>query len=220
LEPKLCTDGSPIRGRRRLRRSGSPVSAKDAGGQQEAGPDEKVSAIERHVTPRQRSGSLGHVIRAGTPEDAEAVARVHVETWRVAYDHVFPREELERMATERVDRRAEMHRRSPPIVAEADGEIIGFVSVGPANDEDADGELYAIYVLPAHWGTGVGRDLIQTAEDRLRELGHEDAILWVLEDNPRARRFYEAAGWLHDGNRRPIEVFGIEVPEVRYAKPL
>ncbi len=54
----------------------------------------------------------------------------------------------------------------------------------------------------------------------MRELGYTDVILWVLEDNPRARRFYEAAGWTLDGTRRPIEIFGIEVPEVRYQKKL
>jgi GNAT superfamily N-acetyltransferase len=158
------------------------------------------------------------MIRPGTPEDAEAVARVHVETWRVAYEHVFPPAELERMAVERVDRRAEMHRRSPPIVAEVDGEIVGFVSVGPSTDADTDGELYAIYVSPAHWGTGVGRALMEAAEGRLRELGYGEAVLWVLEDNPRARHFYEAAGWRADGTKRPIEIFSVTVPEVRYAK--
>ena len=160
------------------------------------------------------------MIRPARPEEATAVALVHIETWRVAYAHVFPSEELERMSDERVERRAEMHRRSLPIVAEVDGEIVGFVSVGPANDDDADGELYAIYVLPTHWATGVGRALIQAGEDRLRELGHREAVLWVLEDNPRARRFYERAGWTRDGTKRPIEVFGVSVPEIRYVKTL
>jgi hypothetical protein len=45
-------------------------------------------------------------------------------------------------------------------------------------------------------------------------------MLWVLEDNPRARRFYEAGGWSTDGTIRPIEIFGIDVPEIRYTKTL
>jgi GNAT superfamily N-acetyltransferase len=160
------------------------------------------------------------MIRPATPQDAEAVARVHIETWQAAYAHVLPPEALESLSGERVARRAELHRRSPPIVAEADGEIVGFVAVGRGLDPGTDGELYAIYVHPDHWGGGFGRQLIQAGEDRLRELGHTQAILWVLEDNPRARRFYELAGWRVDGTARPIEVFGVEVPEVRYEKRL
>jgi hypothetical protein len=45
-------------------------------------------------------------------------------------------------------------------------------------------------------------------------------MLWVLEGNERAERFYRAAGWVHDGARK-TEVFqGAEIPEVRYRKPL
>lgn len=160
------------------------------------------------------------MIRQATVADAGAVALVHLETWRVAYAHAFPREALADMSVERVEARTELHRRSPPLVAEQDGEIVGFVSVGSGIDPGTDGELYAIYVLPEHWGKGHGRDLIAAGEQRLRELGHRQAVLWVLEDNPRARRFYELAGWRFDGSRRPIEFFGVEVTEVRYEKRL
>ncbi len=157
------------------------------------------------------------MIRPGTPADAEAVARVHVGTWQTAYAHVFPPERLAELS---VERRARQWREWPPLVAEMDGVIVGFVSVGASRDDDAAGELFAIYVDPEHWGTGVGRELIAAGEERLRELGHGEAILWVLDDNPLARRFYERAGWHHDGTTRPIEIFGIEVPEVRYRKDL
>ncbi len=52
------------------------------------------------------------------------------------------------------------------------------------------------------WGTGAGRLLMSAFVERLRESGFEDATLWVLDDNPRARRFYEAAGWTLDGGSR------------------
>jgi GNAT superfamily N-acetyltransferase len=116
---------------------------------------------------------------------------VHVRTWQAAYEHVFPPERLAELS---VERRAAQWRESPPLVAEIGGTVVGFVSVGASRDADASGELFAIYVEPDHWGTGVGGDLLAAGEQRLRELGHTDAILWVLEDNPRARRFYERAG--------------------------
>jgi len=158
------------------------------------------------------------VIRPGTPDDAEGVARVQVETWQAAYANALPSEQLQALSVEDAVRR---HRTGPPaLVAERGEEILGFVDVGSSRDPGTDGELFAIYVHPEHWGTGVGRALIEAGEAELRKLGHEDAILWVLDDNPRARRFYELAGWSLDGAARDIHIFGFDVSEVRYAKSL
>jgi RimJ/RimL family protein N-acetyltransferase len=151
------------------------------------------------------------LIRPGALEDAEATARIHVDSWAAAYTLRGPS----------FQQRLDLHRRVPPsFVAEVDGRIAGFVGVGPSRDPDADGELYVIYVDPAHWGAGVGRELIRAGEARMRELGHRRVVLWVLDDNPRARRFYEAAGWQLDGEQRPIEFLGQTVSEIRYAKQL
>jgi len=151
------------------------------------------------------------LIRAGTQQDAEATARVHVDSWAAAYTLDGPA----------LEQRLDLHRRFPPsFVAEVDGEIVGFVGVGPSRDPDAEGELYTIYVHPDHWGAGVGRELIGAGEERLRELGYGRVVLWVLDGNERAQRFYESAGWAADGERRTIEFVGRSIPEVRYAKQL
>jgi GNAT superfamily N-acetyltransferase len=158
------------------------------------------------------------VIRPGTAEDAEGVARVQIETWQAAYAHALPPDQLEAMS---LPEAVERHRRWPAdFVAEQDGEIVGFVAVGPSRDPDTDGELFAIYVHPQQWGTGIGRALIEAGEEELRRLGHDDAVLWVLDDNPRARRFYEIAGWSVDGTERKTHLFGFDIAEVRYAKRL
>lgn len=157
------------------------------------------------------------MIRPATAEDAEAVARVQIDSWRAAYPHLFSEEQLAGIS---LAERTENWRRWPPLVADIDGHVVGFVAVGPAHDDDADGELWAIYVRPDHWGTGVGRALIAAGEVRLRELGHTSAVLWVFEDNPRARRFYEAADWATDGRTQQAELFGMSAPAVRYAKSL
>jgi RimJ/RimL family protein N-acetyltransferase len=46
--------------------------------------------------------------------------------------------------------------------------------------------------------------------------GYSSATLWVLEENPRARRFYEREGWIRNGERRCEEFLGVTVAEVRY----
>jgi RimJ/RimL family protein N-acetyltransferase len=151
------------------------------------------------------------VIRPATAEDAEAAARVHVDSWAAAYTFRGPS----------LEQRLDLHRRFPAsFVAEVGGEIVGFVGVGPSRDPDAEGELYTIYVAPAHWGTGLGRELIRAGEERMRELGYRRVVLWVLEGNTRAERFYESAGWSADGERRSIEFAGQSLPEVRYVKQL
>ena len=104
-------------------------------------------------------------------------------------------------------------------MAEARGRVLGFASIGPSRDEHGVGELYAIYVDPDEWSQGAGRALIERAEECLAE-EFAEATLWVLEDNPRARRFYEAAGWLPDGARQSVERLGVSPPELRYRKRL
>jgi GNAT superfamily N-acetyltransferase len=121
-----------------------------------------------------------------------------------------------------VDRRAAGWERSladgrgAVFLAESDAGVVAFVSVGPSRDDDAQGELYAIYALPEAWGRGLGHALMAPALESLRESGHRDAILWVLDDNPRARRFYEREGWTFDGTEKVEEFLGKNVREVRY----
>jgi GNAT superfamily N-acetyltransferase len=157
-------------------------------------------------------------VRRALRGDAAAIADVHVRTWQTAYEHVFG---PERLAGIDVSRRASGWARGLAdgeiaFVAEEDGRLVGFASVGPARDLEGLGELYAIYVLPEAWGTGAGPGLMRAAVGELRAAGYADAVLWVLEDNPRARRFYEREGWEHDGSVKEDEFLGLRVPEVRY----
>ena len=97
---------------------------------------------------------------------------------------------------------------------------MGFAHVGPARDEDVDpsvvGELAAIYALPEVWGSGVGRRLLAAAVNVLRDAGNAQAILWVLEGNNRAQRFYEIGGWHLDGAAKDIVIADATLAEVRY----
>ena len=158
------------------------------------------------------------IVRPAAVADAAAIAAVHVRTWQAAYVDVFG---AERLAGMDVDARAERWRRwledgEAAFVVELDGRVVGFSWVGPSRDEDAEGELYAIYALPDAWGTGAGSQLMDAGVESMRASGYRNAVLWVLEDNPRARRFYEREGWSLDGGRKDAEFVGMRVPEVRY----
>jgi len=156
------------------------------------------------------------LVRPARPDDAAAVAEVHVRTWQAAYEHVFGEERLASIDHTRRRTLAERAIASGGVaVAEEDGRIVGFVSVGPSTDVEGEGELFAIYVLPEAWGSGAGHGLMDAAKELLRA-SYTDATLYVLEDNPRARRFYEREGWALDGVTKADEFLGMPVPEVRY----
>ncbi len=161
-------------------------------------------------------------IRAARAADAETIERIRIRGWQRAYRHIFDPDELDRIAPNPARFEHELER--PPagratFVVELDGRVVGFAVVGPSRDELELGELYAIYVDPDSWSLGAGRELIGHAEERLAE-EYGEAALWVLEENARARAFYERAGWEPDGARNVFRRPGFAAPEVRYRKRL
>lgn len=160
-------------------------------------------------------------VRPARVEDAAALAEIHVRTWQAAYEHVFG---AERLAGLDVAARAANWERwlAEPqphwhvLLAEEDGGPIAFAWAGESREAADEGALYAIYALPEAWGGGAGLALMAEALQKLREDGFRAAVLWVLEDNPRARRFYEREGWELDGALREGEHLGVRTAEVRY----
>jgi GNAT superfamily N-acetyltransferase len=161
-------------------------------------------------------------VRLAHGGDALAVETIRVHGWRVAYRHILPAAELDALPIDAA-RWRERFEKPPPgwttFVAEHDATVIGFAAVGPSRDEKGLGELYAIYVDPASWSGGAGRALISCAEEQLSG-DYPVATLWVLTENPRARRFYELAGWRPDGAVKTQERWGVETEELRYRKNL
>jgi GNAT superfamily N-acetyltransferase len=167
-------------------------------------------------------------IRIATAGDAAAIAAVHVDSWRGAYRGLLPDAVLDGLDVQR--RTAGWTRlleqpepRSVVLVAEnSSGRVTGFVHLVPTRDDggDSTGEITSIYARPSGWGTGTGRGLMAAAVDAARAAGFTALTLWVLRDNDRARRFYEAAGWRPDGSTKDDVVAGAPVTEVRYRRAL
>ncbi|HJQ76677.1 MAG TPA: GNAT family N-acetyltransferase [Acidimicrobiia bacterium] len=161
------------------------------------------------------------LIRWGRPEDAGAISDVHVTAWQQAYRGILGDEYLDSL--DRGARQAwwasYLSRGSRVHVAEHDGAVVGFCTPGVSN-EAGWGEIFAIYVHPEHWGTGIGRELIVAGESTVLASGLDRALLWVLEDNRRARAFYERQGWSPGKPIRIENIGGVQVTEVRYEKDL
>ena len=159
------------------------------------------------------------LIREATVADAEAIARVHVDCWREAYAKILPAEYLNTLSWEK---RAEhwhkmfQEEQTPwrVLVAEEEGNIKGFVSIGPARKSNFDigGELYALYTLKQIQGRGVGKKLFEKARNSLALSGIMGMYLWVFKDNP-ALAFYKHMGG-KELTRQTVNIGGVDVEEV------
>lgn len=164
-------------------------------------------------------------LREAAQSDAEAIARVHVETWRAAYAGVVPDRYLIGMSVEGqtfqwrklLRRPAERHLTLVTEVAGAG--VVGFGSAGAARSRPppASGEIYTLYVATDWQGRGIGRALLLALLGRLGRQGHEAAYLWVLADNP-SRFFYERVGGQRVAQQKE-RFAGTELLEYAYRWP-
>jgi RimJ/RimL family protein N-acetyltransferase len=164
-----------------------------------------------------------HTVRPAEPADAAGIAAVHVRSWQPAYAGLLPERVLASLDVER--RTAEWqtalgpHSHLHAWVATTGDDVVGFVSMGPAQDEDADRrtlQIYAIYLDAGMWGQGAARELMRTA---LAEVPPRTPVtLWVFAENERARHFYRRHGFQPDGTERTQDYDDTSLLEVRYRR--
>ena len=154
------------------------------------------------------------MIREARAAEVETLLAIQRSACTVAFAHIFPPErypfpdDLVRTEWQRSlgDQDVET------FVAEVGGEPIGSVSIG-------GNFLRTLYVLPAHWRTGVGTALHDHALERLRARGCTRARLWTLEENWNARRYYEKRDWTLTPETRVVP-YPPNPIDVQYAKDL
>jgi GNAT superfamily N-acetyltransferase len=165
-------------------------------------------------------------IRRADESDVAGIATAHIQSWIDAYSDILPADELA-SRTQAVRERQWSERLADDdfVVSVAESPIlglVGFVAVSCSGDEDlpgTTGELVGLYLIEAAWGEGLGRKMLEVAIDCLARRGFTEAGLWVLRDNERARRFYEANGWRADGSTKDC-FGGVTAPAVRYRRSL
>jgi ribosomal protein S18 acetylase RimI-like enzyme len=166
------------------------------------------------------------VVRA-TLGDARSIAEIHVNTWRSAYASILPAEYLASLS---VDRREMMWRESIAagtpelLIAKTSDLALGWLSFGQCRDQaapESEGEVWAFYVSPSSWSTGVGRMLWLRTRELMRAQGFTSCSLWVFPQNHRAIAFYRAAGFVPDGTEpKSFELGGAQLQEVRFVAQL
>ena len=162
-------------------------------------------------------------VRRAMQNDAREIARVQVETWRVAYVDIVPQAFRDALD---VDGRAAKweewtrHDDTYTFVAEnADG-VFGFVSGGALRDgvhvaeKNYDSEIYTLYVAPAAQGRGAGRQLMRALAQHLLEHGLKRPVVWALEENPWCA-FYERLGGRRVAQKM-IEIGGKQLSDIAF----
>ena len=165
-------------------------------------------------------------VRPAVVGDAEQVAAVHAQSSHAAYAGVAPDQQSALTPEKRRAFWREAIEYSEPQVhvASADGGIVGFVGFARSRDpksKPTTGELWALYVLPAHWDKGAGLALWDAAREGLIEEGCTEVTLWIPLLNERALRFAELAGFKRELNTaRTAVIGGVKLEEIRLKRKL
>jgi RimJ/RimL family protein N-acetyltransferase len=130
------------------------------------------------------------VIRSAGTDEAETLFAVQRAASLAGFAHIFPPERYP-FPDDAVRDRWRMFG-GTILVAERDSGVVGVAGID-------EGWLHGFYVLPAFWGTGTAAELHEAALD------HGATTLWCLQENHRARRFYEKHGWRENGRTRVVE---------------
>ena len=168
-----------------------------------------------------------YTVRPAASRDVRAIAEIHVAVWQAAYQGLMADDHLAGLTAEsRMSlwkEAVEYGDLQVAVVCDGDA-IVGFVGFDRSRDPKSKattGEIWAMYVLPEHWGKGAGLALWDAAREGLLEEDCTDVTLWVLLRNERALRFYDLAGFKRELNTaRTHTVGGAKLEELRLKRSL
>lgn len=146
-----------------------------------------------------------------------SISKIYAESWKYAYRGMIPQDYLDSISEGQWVSYLTNPDRKTLLCLENDI-MIGTSSFSNSRSEQFEGwgEIISIYLLPEYIGKGYGKQLIEFAVLELKKLGYSNIFLWVLEENSKARRFYEKAGFISTDDYLNARIGGKEVKEIRY----
>ena len=152
-------------------------------------------------------------------DDRYAVSRIYEESWKFAYKNIIPQSFLDSIPAGRWASRLDAAEMNTLVMIEND-DFIGTSSYCKSRFPEFSGfgEIVSIYLLPDYIGKGYGKPLLDAVIGELAKLGYRDIFLWVLEDNLRARKFYEKAGFVQSNEYLDDNIGGKKLREIRYIR--
>ena len=156
------------------------------------------------------------MIRYYEEKDIEQVAKIITEDWKISYKGIIDDEYLKNLDYKDKEKSIrEKYQKQKSIVLE-EGYIKGYSRFGKNRDEEKElGELYALYVKADERGKKIGERLLKKTADILSKRGYKEMVIWCLEENKNARKFYEKMGGKLYKTRN-IEIGNKKYPEVCY----
>ena len=165
------------------------------------------------------------MIREATIHDAARTAEIDVISSRYAYQNILSEELLKDLTVEsRVpvhtrwisEKRFDMYVYEDPDT----GIVKAMMGIGMNEDDDKEGafELHFIYVDPAYVRQGIGSEMIRFFEEKGKEKGCREFVIWVLEENEMGRNCYEKNHYHFDGKDKIFKRWGKR--EIRYVKTI
>lgn len=157
-------------------------------------------------------------IRYLTPEDnLLEISRIYEKSWKFAYHDILPQSYLDSIPAGKwapYIRSAGIY----TLVLTEGNSIIGTSSFGKSRWETYGdyAEIISIYFLPEYIGQGYGKYLLQKCKEELIKLGFHNILIRVLEDNRRARAFYEKNGFIFTGKYQQGSIGGKKLKELLY----
>ena len=162
------------------------------------------------------------VIRTAQPADADAIARLHADSWRDTYRGMMADSFLDGdvFANRQVVWRERLAADNPEqlvLAAERDYRLVGFICVYRDNDPTWGALIDNLHVTHDAQGRGVGTSLMRAAGSWLRDGTPDRGVyLWVMNANSGARAFYERSGGRSVETMIKTDPGGGEAPNCRY----
>jgi len=163
------------------------------------------------------------MIREAAVMDSVRIAEIDVTSSRYAYQDILSHKCLRDLSVENripvYERWIKEKRFEIYVYEDADTRTIrGMMGIGPCEgiDKPEAFELHLVYVDPDYVRKGIGSEMLRFFEQKGKQAGCREYVVWVLEENEMGRHFYEKNGFHPDGKEKVFRRWNKR--EIRYVK--
>ena len=152
--------------------------------------------------------TMEYTIEPVKPGDESALAYIQTESWKAGFKDILSADILERFT--QIDKATAMYRRLLEqnvgngylLKVEGKPHCIAWWDTTREKDMPGYAELICIHSLQDKWRKGYGSKMMNAVLQDISAAGFSKVMLWVFENNTRARRFYEAHGFTTSGKTK------------------